>query len=66
MKGALEIERFSLKRPIVEDLWEVLLYWGPWMEDMLRKALDTGIYLHRSPVGEPGGDLPARTFERNG
>jgi len=25
------------------------------LEDMLRKALDTGISLHRDPVGEPGG-----------
>ena len=24
------------------------------LEDMLRKALDTGISLHRGPVGEPG------------
>jgi len=31
---------------------------------MLRKALDTGISLHRGPVGEPGGDSLAGTFER--
>jgi len=36
------------------------------LEDMLRKALDTGISLHRGPVGEPGGDSPAGTFERKG
>jgi hypothetical protein len=34
------------------------------LEDMLRKALDTGISLHRGPVGEPGGDSLAGTFER--
>jgi hypothetical protein len=33
------------------------------LEDMLRKALDTGISLHRSPDGEPGGDSLAVTFE---
>jgi hypothetical protein len=31
---------------------------------MLRKALDTGISLHRSPIVEPGGDSLAETFER--
>jgi hypothetical protein len=35
------------------------------LEDMLRKALDTGISLHSGPIGEPGGDLLARTFERD-
>jgi hypothetical protein len=25
--------------------------------DMLKKALEIGIYLHRGPVGEPGGWL---------
>ena len=35
----------------------------PWtLEDMFRKAQDTGISLHRGPVGEPGGDLLARTL----
>jgi hypothetical protein len=34
------------------------------MEDMLRKALDTGISQHRDPNGEPGGDSLAGTFER--
>jgi len=32
------------------------------LEDMLRKALDTGIPLHRGPTGEPGGDSLAGTF----
>ena len=36
------------------------------LEDMLRKALDTGISLHRGPVGEPEGDSLAGTFERKG
>jgi len=30
MKGAVGMERFSLKRISVEDLWGGLLYWGPW------------------------------------
>jgi hypothetical protein len=34
------------------------------LEDMLRKALDTGIPLGRGPAGEPGGDLLAGTFEK--
>jgi hypothetical protein len=33
---------------------------------MLRKALDTGISLHRGPVGEPGGDSLVGTFARKG
>jgi hypothetical protein len=33
------------------------------LEDMSRKALDTGISLHRGPVGEPGGDSLAGTLE---
>ena len=36
------------------------------LEDMLRKNLDTGISFHRGPVGEPGGDSLAGTFERKG
>jgi hypothetical protein len=36
------------------------------LEDMLRKALDTGISLHRGPIGEPGGDSLAGTLERKG
>ena len=34
------------------------------LEDMLGKALDTGISLHRGPVGEPGGDSLAATFKK--
>jgi hypothetical protein len=34
------------------------------LEDMLRKALDTGISLLRGPSGEPGVDWLAGTFER--
>jgi hypothetical protein len=36
------------------------------LQDMLRKALDTGISLYRGPVGELGGDSLAGTFERKG
>jgi len=36
------------------------------LEDTLRKALDTGIFLHRGLVGKPGGDSLARTFDRKG
>jgi len=30
------------------------------------EVLDTGISLHKGPVGEPGGDSLARTLERRG
>jgi hypothetical protein len=33
---------------------------------MLRKALDTGISLHRGPNGGPGEDSLFGTFERKG
>jgi hypothetical protein len=36
------------------------------LEDMLREALDMGTSLHRDPIGEPGGDSLARTFEKKG
>ena len=36
------------------------------LEDMLRKALDMGISLHRGPIGKPGENLFTRTFERKG
>ena len=36
------------------------------LEDMLIKALDTGISLHRGPTGESGGDSLVGTFERKG
>jgi len=36
------------------------------LDDVLRKALDTGISLHRGPIGKPGGDSLAGTFERKG
>jgi len=36
------------------------------LEDMLRKALDKGISLHRGTAGEPGGDSLAGTFGRKG
>ena len=33
------------------------------LEDVLRKALDMGISLHRGPAGEPGGGSFAGIFE---
>jgi hypothetical protein len=30
MKGALGMERFSVKRLSAEGLWGGFLYWGPW------------------------------------
>ena len=36
------------------------------LRDVLRKALDTGISLHRGPIREPGGDSLTGTFERKG
>ena len=36
------------------------------LENMLRKAPDTGISLYRGPVGEPGEDSLAGTFKRKG
>ena len=50
--GALGIEHFSLKRLSAEGLWGGLLLGT--LEDILRKALDTGNSLHRGPVGELG------------
>ena len=34
------------------------------LEDMFTKALNTGISLHRGPVGDREGDSLAGTFER--
>jgi len=34
------------------------------LEDMLKKALNTGICPHRGPVEEPEGDSLAGTFDR--
>ena len=36
------------------------------LKDMLRKAPDTGISLHRGPNGGPGEDSLSGTFERKG
>ena len=38
---------------------------GP-LKDMLGKAPDMGISLHRGPTGEAGGNLLARNFEKKG
>jgi hypothetical protein len=60
---ALEIEQLSL--------WDIcecnLEGGGPLLEtlkDMLRKALETGISLHLSSVGEPEGGSFTGDFER--
>ena len=61
MKGALGMERFSLRRLSAEGLWGGLLYWGPG-----RYVKKGSGYRHLSPqgpVGEPGGDSLAGTFE---
>jgi len=34
------------------------------LKDMYRKAQETGIFLNRSPAGEPEGDPFSRDFER--
>ena len=49
----LSLKRLSAEAPLLGTL-----------KDMLRKAPDTGISLHRGPIGEPGGDSLAGTFER--
>jgi hypothetical protein len=36
------------------------------LEDMLRKALVTGLSLHRGPIRGPGGGSSAGTFKRKG
>jgi hypothetical protein len=46
-------------------LWELcegLPCWGPWR--IGRKALEKGIYFHRSPNGEPDSRIVYRGFER--
>jgi len=59
-EGALGMESFSLKR--LKPLGRAPLLGT--LEDMSRKAQDTGISFHRGPVGEPGGDSLAGTLER--
>ena len=59
MKGALGMEHISLKKLSTEGLWGGKIFF-------LRKALDMGISLPPGPVGEPGGDSLAGTFERKG
>jgi hypothetical protein len=49
------------------DLVGGLLYWGTRKMRFLRdtrNTLQTGLPLHRGPVGEPGGGSFAGTFER--
>ena len=58
-----------MRRASWEDLWGGLLGRASLLgtlEDVLRKALDTGISLRGYPIGEPGGDFLAGTFERKG
>jgi hypothetical protein len=65
MKGALGMERFSLKRLSEEGLWGALLYWGPWKICEERLWIQASLSI-RGPIGDPGGDLLAGTFERKG
>jgi len=53
MKGALEVERLSLRELREGNVEGGLLYWGP-----LSKALEMGVCFHRVPAfGEYGGTL---------
>jgi len=58
------MEHFCVKRLSVEGLGRARLLGT--LEDMLIKALDMGISLHRGPVGDPEGDSLAGTFEIKG
>jgi len=64
MKRALRMEHFCLKVLSAEGLWEGSLTGEPGR--YIKKGIDTGISFHRGPVGEPGGDSLAATFERKG
>jgi hypothetical protein len=52
MKGALGLERFSLKRLSAEGLWGGLLYWGLW------KMCKERLWIQASlSIGAPLGNL---------
>jgi hypothetical protein len=53
MKGALGMQYLSLKKLSGQGLEGGLLFWGT-LEDMLRKAPDTGISLHKGPFTAEG------------
>jgi len=52
MKGALEMERFFLKRSVPRALGEGSLLGT--LEYLLRKAPDMGIFLHKGPFTSEG------------
>jgi len=53
MKGALQVERLSLRELCEGKLEGGLLYWGP-----LSKVLEIGVCFHRVPAfGEHAGTL---------
>jgi hypothetical protein len=64
MKWAVEVEHLSLK-----ELCEGNLEGGGvpllgTLEDVYRKALETGISLHRGPAGKPGRRIVYQDCER--
>jgi len=60
LKGALEVENLSLLELCEGKLEGGLPCWVPWR--IGRKALETGIYFHRGPAGEPGRGSSTRDF----
>ena len=54
MKGALEVERLSLRELCEGNLEGVGAPLLGTLEEVKRKALEMGISLHSSPTGEPG------------
>ena len=54
MKGALEVERLSLRDLCEENLEEGLCYWGI-QKDTGKKAQGMGISFHGGPAGMHGG-----------
>jgi hypothetical protein len=61
MKGALEVERLSLRELREGNVEGGLLYWGP-----LSKALEMGVCFHRVLLlGNMEGRSFPRAFERS-
>ena len=63
MKGALRMERLSLKRLSAEGLYGGLIYWGPWKicEERLRNRASLSIGAPLRPRGtwnQEGGCIP--------
>ena len=57
-EGTVLMERLSLKELCEGNLVGGLHYWGPWK--IFKKALETGIPLHRGPAGDPDRGLVYR------